>query len=538
MNSELVKDVKEFLPHAKQKMFFEIPDSVFEALYGGSAGSGKSDALVLLPLMRNFHIKPRFKGLILRRTYPELEKEVIIRSKDWYPKAGATYNEQKRLWTFPSGAHIFFGYCEREADIRKYDSAEYNYVGFDELTSFTETMYKYITLTRIRTSDPLLPTIARSATNPGNVGHAWAKKHFVDPAPPGKIILDKKSGIKRIFIQALPTDNPYLDPNYVNRLRALNDPNEIKAKLEGSWDVYEGQVFNDFRALRTSDEPENACHVVEPFEIPSWWPRIFALDWGFSAMTYGLWGALSPDNRLYLYREYSCTEKKISDWAADVKIANNNEAIDSCVICRSSWQNRGEEMLLADQFAKITGMRPSLPNNDRIAGKLKIQDFLRWKQKPTTHFATNEFDALEANFVLRNKGQKAYEDYLRLSKPEEKNEVLPRLQIFSNLKLLIDTIPRCIYEKPNPTTGKVAEDVAEFKGDDPYDTLRYIILLADSMTNRATRESEFRAAKAEILQAMEQTQDMNTFYQRMAHLEHTKKHSGPRPVMIGKRGRR
>src|SRR5690242_16322545 len=94
----------EFKPHKKQESFLSIPDSIFEAMYGGAAGGGKSDILVMLPLLRRFHESPYFKGIIFRRTYPELESEIIARSRKWYPHFGGVYHEEKRRWTFPSGA--------------------------------------------------------------------------------------------------------------------------------------------------------------------------------------------------------------------------------------------------------------------------------------------------------------------------------------------------------------------------------------------------------------------------------------------------
>ena len=128
-------------PFKRQSEFLAIPDTIKEAMYGGAAGGGKSEALLNLPLVREFIAHPRFKGIIFRRTYPELESELITRSESQglYSACGGRYNKEKRRWVFPSGSIIQFGHLEYDSDVRKYDSAEYNYIAFDELTSFTNT---------------------------------------------------------------------------------------------------------------------------------------------------------------------------------------------------------------------------------------------------------------------------------------------------------------------------------------------------------------------------------------------------------------
>src|SRR5512141_2808938 len=159
-------------PNARQADFVKIPDSVFEAFYGGAAFGGRSELLLMLPILRRWHENPRFHGIIFRRTFPQLEESLIPRSKEYYESVGGEYNSQLHLWSFPSGATIRFSYMLRRDDARDHDTAEYNYVAFDELTHFEEFQYLYLT-SRVRTSDASLPAIVRSASNPGNIGHGW-----------------------------------------------------------------------------------------------------------------------------------------------------------------------------------------------------------------------------------------------------------------------------------------------------------------------------------------------------------------------------
>ena len=509
--------MKEWRPHKRQEAFLQLPDTIFEALYGGAAGGGKSEALLLLPIARKFYENPRFKGIIFRRTFPELEAEVILRSREWYPSTGAVYTQDKKRWTFPSGATMNFGHVENVDDKHKYDSAEYNYMGFDELTSFTEEIYVYLTLTRCRTSDSSLPSIVRSGTNPGNIGHAWVKKRFIDVVPPNVVQKDKRTGMMRIFIPSRVEDNPHIDPVYKNRLAALPE-HERRAKLEGEWDSFEGQVFGDWRTEHLPGEPDNAVHVVAPFHVPEWWPRILAVDWGFAAMMVALWGAISPDGRLYIYREYTVVRTKISEWGTEIRNISQSETIKRVILCKSAWQDRGEETTIQQQFQKFTGLIPEAADNQRISGKIAIQEFLRWNPKPVI---TN---AIPFNYdysidVLKNKGMEQYTDYLKSydTKPQEHN--LPKLQIFSTCLQVIKTIPICVYEKKSNSTGKSSEDVKEFDGDDAYDTLRYLIKAAEPMMDSSSSEGEYRTKVQNAHDLIKPGQDQTSFYRKMEFIE-------------------
>jgi hypothetical protein len=510
-------------PHSRQESFIQLPDSIFEALYGGAAGGGKSETLLMLPIVRGFYKEPRFKGIIFRRTFPELEAEIIVRSREWYPLTGAKYNEERKRWTFPSGAIMRFGHAEYEEDVRKYDSDEYNYMAFDELTSFTEFMYTYLSKTRVRSSSSRLPAIVRAGTNPGNVGHAWVRDYYINPAPYNTIIADKKTSLKRIFIQSFAEDNPFLmenDPGYVNRLESLPEA-EKQAKRYGYWDSFEGQVFDEYREVpnEAKGEPANACHVVKPFNIPDWWLKFLAIDWGYSAMTIALWGALSPDDRLYIYREYSITHAKTSTWASDIGRISQGEKFADVVLCRSAWQNRGDELTQQEQFTKYSGLTARMADNDRIAGKLIIQEYLRWREKPASIVPQKDLDQELAARILRNQGLEEYKAYLASFQPEKPETDLPRLQIFPDCKELRKCIPLCVYDKKSNTTNKPAEDVKEFNGDDPYDTVRYLVSAVDKYLGSLKQEGDHRSKVSDVLEKFSRTNDYNYLHRQMERLE-------------------
>jgi len=247
-------------PTPRQRAFLE--SKAYEALYGGAAGGGKSEALLAGAL--RWVDSPHFRGLILRRTYADLDRSLIERSRALFRAAfaGAEYNEMNRRWRFPSGAILYFGHLEHEKDKYNYQSAEFSYIAFDELTHFTETQYTYM-LSRARSSKGL-PIRIRAATNPGGDGHEWVMRRWspwLDPradaitAEPGQILHYRNAedgsewcerttpgALSRVFIPAKVTDNPHLtknDPDYVERLRGLDRVTRAQL-LDGNWLVKVG----------------------------------------------------------------------------------------------------------------------------------------------------------------------------------------------------------------------------------------------------------------------------------------------------------
>jgi len=237
----------------------------FEALYGGAAGGGKSEALLMDPTR---HVgNPNFRALLLRRTYPELRRSLIERSEKAYSGMGARYNVTDHVWSFPGGGKIEFGALEREADLLKYQSAEYQYIGFDELTTFTRKMYVFL-ISRLRTTDPTIPLRMRGATNPGGPGHEWVLKRFAPWLFPeghrdykgpraeaeqrmffksreledGDVAdhwcsPDDRKARARVFFPASVSDNPYLaGTDYEDNLSLL-DAVTRKRLRDGDWMV-------------------------------------------------------------------------------------------------------------------------------------------------------------------------------------------------------------------------------------------------------------------------------------------------------------
>ena len=409
-----------------QTDFLAAPE--IDVLYGGAAGGGKSYAMLVDPL-RYAH-RAAHRALILRRSMPEL-RELIDKSRELYPQAfpGCKFREVEKLWNFPSGAKVEFGFLERDADVYRYQGQAYSWIGFDEITHLpTEFSWNYLA-SRLRTTDSGITPYLRCTANPGGVGAHWVKKRYVTPMAPNEPF-EGADGLSRKFIPARLEDNPYLstDGRYEQMLKALPEV-QRRQLLEGNWDITEGAAFTEF---------DLNAHVVIPFDIPIGWERLKGIDYGYASESACIWGAVDPtDGTLIIYRELyqkNLTGEDLAHVITRMEVRDPYSV--QGVLDTSAWARTGTTGPTVGETLQRAGHKLRRADKNRIQGKIQIHEYLRIQQSGR-----------------------------------------PRLQILNTCPNLIRELQGIPLDKHNP------EDVDTHAPDHAYDALRYLIMSRPRMND-------------------------------------------------------
>jgi hypothetical protein len=419
-----------------------------EILYGGAAFGGKSH----LKRVAAITWATEIAGLnvyMFRRVEDDLIKNHMegphgfrMMLADWVAAKLVTIVETEIRFNF-NGSRIFLCHCKDPNHRYKYHGAEIHVLLVDELTTFLEIIYQYLRF-RVRmvgvkfdhegnylatypekyrkgcvgpdgrTVNPhdLFPRII-CGSNPGNIGHHWVKREFIEPVRPMEVWTtpDDAGGMHRQFIPARVADNPIgtkEDPEYVKRMRGLKDPALVKAMEEGDWNVVAGGFFPEFSRSR---------HMVKPFTVPSKWKRFTATDWGSSKPFSTGWYAIVQDDMqvtgsignpvrikrgsIVRYREwYGCKEGEsnvgiklpIGRWAKGVLHRSRGEEVEYHVVDPSMFIEDGgpslaeEAMKVRERDRRLT-LRPAdnkrLPGWDQIRLRLQGDDPENGDDEPT-----------------------------------------------------------------------------------------------------------------------------------------------------------
>ena len=442
--------VFDYCPTAKQRLFHASKSN--EILYGGAAGGGKSYAICWDASMRCLKY-PGTSAYLFRRTYPELEQTLIKTMRMIVPETLGKYYSGNHEMQFVNGSVARFCHLSDEGDVIKYQGAEIQWLYFDELTHFSESMYNYIK-TRLRAPLRLgVKPCVRCASNPGGPGHGWVKARFVDSTDVGThtVIKDteitgrdgQKKTMKSVceYIPATVYDNPHIDDIYIVELQ--NKPSKLRdALLYGKWEAFEGQAFPEF-----TNDPEHYkdglhTHVIDPFDIPLHWTRYVSFDHGFSRpFSFGAW-AVDPDGRAYRYKElYGCvpgeanvglmlTPGEIAAKLADWLEPEFREGIHITGIADPAIWDESRGTSVEEQIRKVfSGVTFRKGDNTRMPGKMQVHERLRFDE-----------------------------------------DGRPMMYIFSNCTDFIRTIPTLCYDEHK------VEDIDTAGEDHIYDETRYFLM--------------------------------------------------------------
>ena len=424
-----------------------LASSEDEVLYGGAAGGGKSYAMLADPL--RFMSNKNAKALLVRRTLNEL-RELIDKSRELYPKAfpGAKYRTTDKEWTFPSGAKLIFGYCEKDADVYQYQGQAFTWIGFDELTQWPSDFCWNYMRSRLRdASGTNIPCYMRATANPGGVGGHWVKKRFIDPAPPYETFSEKlqtSQGIQTVtrkFIPARLQDNPFLNTGAYEATLMTLPPTLRKQLLEGNWDVVEGAAFPEF---------DEAIHVIPPFEVPAHWERYKGIDYGFASPSACEWAAIDPeDGTMIIYRELyqkGLTGSELGTIMREMELPDI-KAIPG-VLDTAAWNQAGGGYKgpTVGEVLVTMGHKLRRADKNRKAGKVQMHERLR-----------------------------------------KSHTGRPRLQIFSTCTEIIREMQGL------PSDPRDPEDVDTHASDHAYDALRYLIMSRPRIEGDMERLSRYRS---------------------------------------------
>lgn len=396
-------------------------------LYGGARGGGKSYLARLWQVLRRLKY-PNTHGVIIRKTYPDLHDNHIKKFYEEYPELMKGFRGTDKILKFPNGSTLTFRYLDKEGDLRNYQGAEFEDIVVDEITQHSEEVFKVLRASN-RTTKPNIEPRMLLTGNPGDIGHAWVKRVFID-----RNLTTGEPEEDFAFVQAKVWDNKKLldaDPKYIARLEAL--PEKIRrAYLDGDWEIFAGQYFNEWN---------RDIHTIEPFAIPKDWARYRSIDWGYrpDPAVCG-WYAVAPSGMVYKYREVEVNEMLPVDFAQYVKGLSvypdgESEKIEYTVMDPSAFKHDTGESIAEQMYNNGNGIITQEADNTRVAGWTRLRAYIKWESKDG-----------------------------RITKE-------PMLKVFTNCVHTIQHFPEMIHDERNP------EDV-KTKGlyDHQMDETRYFVM--------------------------------------------------------------
>lgn len=433
-----------------QTQFLTCP--IYETLLEGTRGGGKTDTL-LMSFAKHVGVGygQHWRGVLFRLTYPQLA-DVVAKSKRWFYQIfpDAKFNESEYYWKWPTGEMLFFRYGDNEDDYWNYHGHEYPWLGFEELTNWRDGLFFEAMQSTCRSSFPGMPRMVRSTCNPFGRGHGWVKERYklgTGGVPSGQVITDE-SGKERVRIHSSIYENTILlkaDPEYLQTLQSLKDPNRRKAWLEGDWDIHVGSF------LEMVWKPEK--HIVAPFAIPATWKVWKSMDWGYAAPYAVYWFAMDPDGVHYIWRElYGAGEK-----------AGTGTREEASTVAKKIKRLEEHDERLGYEY-RLNLADPAIMSKigaDRSIGQIFRENGIKWQE------------------AWNAKGS-------RVNGAQEIIHLLAedKLKVFSTCKHWLRTVPSISPDESNP------EDVDTDAEDHAWDATRYGIMRRRRAPNEEQKSAE------------------------------------------------
>lgn len=431
-------DIDRWAPNkGPQTRVLQVPETVFEILYGGARGGGKTDAGLVWLTDHVDH--PLFRALVIRRNADDLS-DWVDRASRMYKRLGVSIAYKPPILTFPSGAIIRCGHLKDDQAYTKYQGHEYHRLLIEELTQIPSEKRYLDLLASLRSTVPGITPQVFCTTNPGGQGHVWVKKRWniVDRSTWGKVQTDPDSGLRRIFIHATVDSNPMLlerDPQYVNVLEGyrVTDPNKYKMWRMGDWDVMAGQAFSEWNY-----DDHVVPFVTYPLEVCD---KIICFDWGYTAPGCAYWIAFAPENaqgvrRAFVYREIYQSGKTPDEWAREIKYYTRNESVKYMVLPHDCYATKTSNTTIADTFKDVLNRNVPERYRVRIIPAATLNRGARITRKAIMH------------------------QYLSIA-PDGR----PYVQFDESCSNAIETLPSLIIDESNP------EDIDTTGDDHAYDAI-------------------------------------------------------------------
>lgn len=349
-----------------QERFLNAPYADLDILYGGAGGGGKSWSLLAYTLRACVKF-PGLQAFWFRRSFPELNQSVLrTLARYGYARAlGCRWDGSKYELRFPGGSVLTFAHAKNLQEAAALSSAEINLLLLDERTTIPPDVVDFL-YTRVRSGVVGVPCLgARSASNPGHIGHGVVKDGYVDATEYGTKVIVDAAGRLRSFIPAKATDNPYVG-DYEKTLAGIADP-DLRARIrDGDWSAMPDAAFPDWK---------RDLIVVPTFTIPESWGRYGGMDYGWAAPSVYLAAARDGDGRLWFYREVTMVQTAEREQARQVIAANEGAAMKTISADPAMWGKAGSALPPADQMI-MEGLALKKADNDRLGGKARVHTYL------------------------------------------------------------------------------------------------------------------------------------------------------------------